>query len=79
MRGGVAEGYRDGREARTEIDSYFRFHNAERPHQAHDYWIPAEVFLSAPVEAINKGLVESPKAGCAHDRLPLRKADPILP
>lgn len=69
--------YRDGREARAGIGSYFRFYNAERPHQALGYRTPAEVFLSAPVETTNRGLVESarqdsPIAGS------LRKADPIL-
>ena len=69
--------YRDGREARAGIGSYFRFYNSERPHQALGYRTPAEVFLSAPVEAKDKSLVESvrqdiPIAGS------LRKADPIL-
>jgi len=69
--------YQDGREARAGIGSYFRFYNSERPHQALGYRTPAEVFLSAPVEAKDKSLVESvrqdiPIAGS------LRKADPIL-
>jgi putative transposase len=69
--------YRDGREARAGIGSYFRFYNSERPHQALGYRTPTEVFLSTPVEAKDKSLVESvrqdiPIAGS------LRKADPIL-
>jgi putative transposase len=69
--------YKDGKEARAEISSYFRFYNSERPHQALGYRTPEEVFLSALVEAKDKSLVESvrqdiPIAGS------LRKADPIL-
>ena len=69
--------YKDGREARAGIGSYFRFYNAERPHQALGYQTPAEVFLSTPVDGYGEGLVESgrldtPKAGSP------RKADPIL-
>jgi putative transposase len=69
--------YKDGKEARAEISSYFRFYNSERPHQALGYRTPEEVFLSALVEAKDKSLVESvrqdiPIAGS------LRKAEPIL-
>ena len=69
--------YQDGREARARIGSYFRFYNAERPHQALGYRTPAEVFLSTPVNAANGDLVES-----ARQDTPItgsmRKADPIL-
>lgn len=69
--------YQDGKEARAGIGNYFRFYDNERPHQAHAYRTPAEVYLSSPLEASNRGLVESarqdtPIAG--H----LRKTDPIL-
>ena len=51
--------YQDGRDARAGIGDYFRFYNAERPHQALGYMTPAEVFASIPVEATPGGMVES--------------------
>jgi putative transposase len=51
--------YQDGRDARVGIGNYFRFYNAERPHQALDYLTPAEVFTSIPVETNCGGMVES--------------------
>jgi putative transposase len=36
--------YSNGREAKAGIDSYFRFYNAQRPHQSLSYRTPAEVF-----------------------------------
>jgi len=51
--------YQDGRDARRGLGSYFRFYNTERPHQALGYRTPAEVFTLTPVEAINRGVVES--------------------
>jgi putative transposase len=51
--------YQDGRDARVGIGDYFRFYNAERPHQALGYLTPAEVFTSIPVEAAHGGMVES--------------------
>jgi putative transposase len=51
--------YQDGRDARVGLGNYFRFYNTERPHQTHGYRTPAEVFTSIPVEAINRGMVES--------------------
>ncbi len=36
--------YSGGREAKAGLDEYFRFYNAQRPHQALDYRTPAEVF-----------------------------------
>ena len=51
--------YQDGRDARAEIGDYFRFYNAERPHQALGYRTPAEVFTSIPVEATSGDVVES--------------------
>jgi len=59
--------YQDGKDARTRIGEYFRFYNAERPHQALGYRTPAEVFASAPAQANHEGVVES-----------LRTADPHL-
>jgi len=69
--------YQDGREARARIGSYFRFYNAERPHQALGYRTPAEVFLSTPVDAANGDLVESARQDTPITGS-LRKADPIL-
>jgi putative transposase len=54
--------YEDGREARVGIGEYFRFYNTERPHQAHGYRTPAEVYAS-PVESLSGGVVESPATG----------------
>jgi putative transposase len=51
--------YEDGREARIGISNYFRFYNTERPHQAHGYRTPAEVYTSTPVESTSRGMVES--------------------
>lgn len=51
--------YRDGREARASLDRYFRFYNAERPHQALGYRTPEEVYAGA-MEAFNGGMVKSP-------------------
>jgi len=39
--------YRDGYEARQELEKYFRFYNAERPHQSHEYRTPEEVYAKA--------------------------------
>ena len=64
--------YQDGRDARIGLGSYFRFYNAERPHQALGYRTPAEVFASIPVEATSGGMVESLTSG------PLRIAGPNL-
>ena len=36
--------YSTGREAKAGLDAYFRFYNAQRPHQALGYRTPAEVF-----------------------------------
>jgi putative transposase len=51
--------YQNGREARVGIGNYFRFYNAERPHQALGYRTPAEVFASMTVEDAKGGMVES--------------------
>lgn len=39
--------YRDGYEARQELEKYFLFYNAERPHQSHEYKTPEEVYAKA--------------------------------
>jgi putative transposase len=36
--------YSNGREAKADLNAYFRFYNAQRPHQALGYRTPAEVF-----------------------------------
>jgi hypothetical protein len=51
--------YDNGRDARAGIGDYFRFYNAERPHQALGYRTPAEVFTSMPVEVVHGGMLES--------------------
>ncbi len=51
--------YQDGRDARVGIGNYFRFYNAERPHQALGYLTPAEVFTPIPVEATHGSMIES--------------------
>jgi len=48
--------YQDARDARAGLGNYFRFYNAERPHQSHGYQTPAEAFN---IEANNGGMVES--------------------
>ncbi len=58
--------YQDGKEARVGIGEYFRFYNAERPHQALGYRTPAEVFspstaegfTSIPFEVTEGGMIE---------------------
>jgi len=64
--------YQDGKEARVSLGNYFRFYNTERPHQAHGYRTPAEVFTSTPVESTSGGMVESLTPD------PLRIAGPTL-
>jgi putative transposase len=64
--------YQDGRDARAGIGDYFRFYNAERPHQALGYRTPAEVFTSILVEVTQGGMVESLTTD------PLRTAGPAL-
>ena len=44
--------YTDGRQARTELEAYFRFYNAQRPHQALSYRTPAEVFSGDSARSI---------------------------
>ena len=51
--------YQDGREARAELGQYFRFYNAERPHQALGYRTPAEVFTDG-VESLSTGRTVGP-------------------
>jgi len=64
--------YRDGRDARIGLGNYFRFYNAERPHQALGYRTPAEVFTSITVESAYGGMLESLTLD------PLRIAEPNL-
>ena len=55
--------YQDGRDARIEINDYFRFYNTERPHQALGYRTPAEVYTSIPFEVTEGGMIESSTSG----------------
>jgi putative transposase len=64
--------YQDSRDARVGLGNYFRFYNAERPHQTLGYQTPAEVFNSTLVEATNGVMVESLTPD------PLRIAGPTL-
>jgi len=64
--------YQDGREARIGLGNYFRFYNAERPHQTHGYRTPTEVYSAIQVEATSTGMVESLTPD------PLRIAGPTL-
>jgi len=64
--------YQDGRDARINLGNYFRFYNAERPHQALGYRTPAEVFTSTTVESAYGGVLESLTSD------PLRIAEPNL-
>ena len=50
--------YQDGKEARSGLGAYFCFYDNERPHQAHGYRTPAEVFTS-PIESVCEGVIES--------------------
>ena len=59
--------YEGGREAWTSLGQYFRFYNAERPHQALGYRTPAEVI----VEGNAGSMIESLPS-------PLRTAGPNL-
>jgi putative transposase len=50
--------YQDGKEARAALSEYFRFYNAERPHQALGYRTPAEMFAGS-MESVYRGVIES--------------------
>jgi putative transposase len=70
--------YQDGRDARAGIGDYFRFYNAERPHQALGYMTPAEVFASIPGEATPGGMVESLTPDTLRTAGPTLNVAPIL-
>ena len=70
--------YQDGRDARVGIGDYFRFYNAQRPHQSLGYLTPAEVFNSTPVEAINGVMVESLTPDTLRTAGPTLNIAPIL-
>ena len=46
--------YSTGREAKAGLDAYFRFYNAQRPHQTLGYRTPAEVFSCDSDHHLNK-------------------------
>ena len=50
--------YQDGREARINLGNHFRFHNAERSHQALGYRTPAEMYM--PLTAMVEFWAERP-------------------
>jgi len=70
--------YQDGRDARIGLGNYFRFYNTERPHQAHAYQTPAEVFTSIPVAVTNEGMVESLTTDLRRTAVPTLNLAPIL-
>ncbi len=72
--------YQDGRDARAGISDYFRFYNAERPHQALGYRTPAEVFIPSVAEGFTSILVEVTQSGMVESLTtdPLRTAEPAL-
>ena len=70
--------YQDGRDARTGIGAYFRFYNAQRPHQALGYLTPAEVFSSIPMEVTQGGMVESLTPDTLRTAGPTLNIPPIL-
>ena len=51
--------YQNGRDARMGLGNYFRFYNAERPHQALGNQTPAAVYPAIQVDATSRGMVES--------------------
>jgi len=69
--------YRDGRDARSGMGEYFRFYDDERPHQAHGYRTPAEVFTSA-IESVCKGVIESLTSSTPRTAVPDLNSAPIL-
>jgi putative transposase len=70
--------YDNGRDARVGIGDYFRFYNAERPHQALGYRTPAEVFTPMPVEATLGGMLESLMPSTRRTAGPSLNMAPIL-
>jgi hypothetical protein len=70
--------YQDGRDARIGTGDYFRFYNAERPHQALGYLTPAEVFTSIPVEVAYESMVESLTPDTLRTAGPSLNTAPIL-
>jgi hypothetical protein len=71
--------YQSGREARISLRNYFRFYNAERPHQGLGYRTPAEVFTPNPIPVATMigGMVESITLD-TNTLNPLREAGPHL-
>ena len=51
--------YQDASAARTEIAKYFRFYNAERPHQSLKYKTPAQVYYANTVEVVKEHMLQS--------------------
>jgi putative transposase len=50
--------YTDGRDARRNLEDYFRFYNTERPHQALGYRTPAEVYTET-MESVTERVAQS--------------------
>jgi putative transposase len=69
--------YQGGREARAGLGKYFHFYDNQRPHQAHGYRTPAEVFRNG-IESVCEGVIESWKSSTARTAVPDLKLDTIL-
>jgi putative transposase len=65
--------YQNGRDARYNLDRYFRFYNTQRPHQSLDYCTPAEVY-TRELTTTNGGMLQSPVITAGLHLIPL----PIL-
>jgi len=70
--------YQDGRDAKMGIGDYFRFYNAERPHQALGYLTPAGAHALIPMEAIEGGIIESSPPDTLRTAGPALNMTPIL-
>jgi len=60
--------YSNGREAKADLDAQFRLYNAQWPHQALGYRIPAEVSDTSPEQATERGCHQAEHWYTAHDR-----------
>jgi putative transposase len=69
--------YQDGKEARAALSEYFRFYNAERPHQALGYRTPAEMFAGS-MESVYRGVIESLTPSTRRTAGPALNMAPIL-
>jgi len=71
------EAYQDGKDARAGPSEYFRFYNADRPHQALGYRTLAEVFAGS-MESVYRGVIESLTPSTRRTAEPALNMAPIL-